>query len=595
MKQATFFAENEIEWAEVISLIASDPAFQERERCLIILHEANTDETVIRAHLTSIGDRLPGMTVTGITQIGPLDKDMILFKGAELSVISFETSEFRVFLYDCEKLSPEAAAVNFSKELKNIPDAKGILYYSSNVGLNPERFLTAMDSSLSDIPVFGTQAGASNFFQDDSFVFYHDACLRGAIVTVVFSGEDLSVDTNYCFGWRPLGSMMTVTETGEEGIVKTIDHEKATEIYYNYLRIHLDEHFYENVCAFPMVILQGHRYTSRVPFRYYPDGSIRFSTEMRVGDQLSLSYAKSGYLLKGTLKLANELLAFSPEALLGSACVNRRFFMGNEKADQEIDYLRKVCPSFSYGCGYGEILRTSDGGGFLNSTLVVAALREGPAPELPVSTIEESDTEKEESAYMPLADRLVTFLEATTQDLKRINADLQKLASRDQLTGLYNRMYMENALHEEMRKHLTDADFSVMMFDIDCFKHVNDTYGHQTGDMVLKRAAELLSDCLPDGDLASRWGGDEFLVLFKHPSNGSDFAIAEKFRSIIEHADFSPVPGVTVSVGLAGVQRMLEEKELLRRVDLAMYHSKHSGRNLVTIYEKGTCEDEMKN
>lgn len=165
MKQATFFAENEIEWAEVISLIASDPAFQERERCLIILHEANTDEAVIRAHLTSIGDRLPGMMVTGITQISPLDKDMILFKGAELSVISFETSEFRVFLYDCEKLSPEAAAVNFSKELKNIPDAKGILYYSSNVELNPERFLTAMDSTLSDIPVFGTQAGASNFFR----------------------------------------------------------------------------------------------------------------------------------------------------------------------------------------------------------------------------------------------------------------------------------------------------------------------------------------------------------------------------------------------------------------------------------------------
>ena len=92
---ALFFAENEIEWAEVISLIASDPAFQERERCLIILHEANTDEAVIRAHLTSIGDRLPGMMVTGITQIGPLDKDMILFKGAELSVISFETKSER--------------------------------------------------------------------------------------------------------------------------------------------------------------------------------------------------------------------------------------------------------------------------------------------------------------------------------------------------------------------------------------------------------------------------------------------------------------------------------------------------------------------
>ena len=59
---------------------------------------------------------------------------------------------------------------------------------------------------------------------------------------------------------------------------------------------------------------------------------------------------------------------------------------------------------------------------------------------------------------MPLADRLVTFLEATTQDLKRINADLQKLASRDQLTGLYNRMYMENALHEEMRKHLVVSE-----------------------------------------------------------------------------------------------------------------------------------------
>ncbi len=162
---------------------------------------------------------------------------------------------------------------------------------------------------------------------------------------------------------------------------------------------------------------------------------------------------------------------------------------------------------------------------------------------------------------------------------------IYETAIRDPLTGLYTRFYMEDqaeTLISSHRRH-SISELSMIIFDIDHFKNINDTYGHDVGDVVLKQAAKVILDQVRKTDIPVRFGGEEFLVFL--PANiGSARLLAERIRLGIESADFmaeDKVIKVTISGGVAAHQSEESLAELIKKADRLLYQAKKGGRNRI--------------
>lgn len=156
------------------------------------------------------------------------------------------------------------------------------------------------------------------------------------------------------------------------------------------------------------------------------------------------------------------------------------------------------------------------------------------------------------------------------------------LATTDTLTGIHNRMRFAKVLDEEAdRKRRNKMPMSLIIFDVDHFKHINDEHGHNVGDEVLKTLSNLVGKETRSTDFFCRWGGDEFILLLKDDDCDAAIAAAEKIRSLVEAADFPIVGKVTCSFGVSAWTPGDTEGNLVVRADKALYESKKEGRNQV--------------
>ena len=159
---------------------------------------------------------------------------------------------------------------------------------------------------------------------------------------------------------------------------------------------------------------------------------------------------------------------------------------------------------------------------------------------------------------------------------------IEKMSTTDTLTGLFNRRRLEVISSEEIsRFNRYGSNFSVILFDIDFFKLVNDTYGHQTGDDALVQIAKTLKYNARKTDFVSRWGGEEFLIIASETDIDNAFGFAEKIRMRIEDFAFPSVGKITVSCGVAQYKAEETFSNLMSRVDNALYEAKDTGRNRV--------------
>lgn len=173
-------------------------------------------------------------------------------------------------------------------------------------------------------------------------------------------------------------------------------------------------------------------------------------------------------------------------------------------------------------------------------------------------------------------------IEQKQAELLSMNATLIELSETDKLTGLKNRRYFQEKLEEQLSNNEKSASpFSLFILDIDHFKKVNDTFGHQVGDEVLAQLAQLLKNQARSLDIVARYGGEEFVVILPETDQNEAKAIAEQLRQAVEQAKWQ-TGRITVSVGIATAIKMDNETTILQRADKALYASKENGRNHVT-------------
>ncbi len=187
--------------------------------------------------------------------------------------------------------------------------------------------------------------------------------------------------------------------------------------------------------------------------------------------------------------------------------------------------------------------------------------------------------------------RDITEQLALERRLAEANAQLAELLRTDMLTRLYTRRHFELSLEEHCAEAVRyKVPLSCLMIDLDHFKDVNDTFGHDMGDIVLREVAGILLYNARDADMVVRYGGEEFVILLPHTDSEGAKVIAERLCQTVADHDFDTIPDkrrLTLSIGVSSVREegSVVAKELVRHADQAMYQSKRNGRNQVTCVE----------
>lgn len=439
-----------------------------------------------------------------------------------------------------------------------------------------------------DVPVWGGGAFGDNSFKAFLFSKGSPFCSAGVLMSFI-GGGDFHIQYAYVSGWKPLGYSMNVTRA-EGYVLYELDRHPAYQIYEHYLRIPNDDHIFYNALEFPFAVQHEDRTLLRHALSCDKNGALTMSTRIPEGSVLHLTYGDPETIMQDVMECVRMIHGFSPEVISVFDCFGRKTFWGGTEATREIKPFHRIAPTYGF-CTAGELIRWKNSMDHHNLTLVVAGMREGEA-----ETQKEPYVRKEagvNESTMSMINRLVNFINTATAEVIEANATLSQMAITDRMTKLYNRGEIQRRIMEriEAKKAAPAGEdaTSLIMIDIDDFKHVNDTYGHQEGDQVLMRVSGLIHQATGKmGAEASdgRWGGEEFMVMLPGATQETAAAFAEDLRREIEKQRFEKCGKVTASFGVAQALPGEEPDPLAVRADTALYKAKASGKNRVCVAEE---------
>ena len=172
---------------------------------------------------------------------------------------------------------------------------------------------------------------------------------------------------------------------------------------------------------------------------------------------------------------------------------------------------------------------------------------------------------------------------------KDLNRQLSKMARHDTLTGLYNRRAMDSIMvREHKRAHRYKRGFAIAIADVDNFKMINDTYGHDCGDLVLKHMAGTFLEWIRDTDTVGRWGGEEFLFVFSETTCDGARIVAERIRSSLDNKLFSCTDRefhLSITIGFSFHIEQVSVEQMIAEADKALYKGKRNGKNQVVCHQ----------
>ena len=426
------------------------------------------------------------------------------------------------------------------------------------------------------IEVFGAfvDAGAINAH---GYIVADDVVMELGMVAVVFHGETLGVHVVRNFGWNVLGREIVATKV-EGCTIMELDGDTPLKIYERYFGIRGDGDFSADAALFPLCFEEEDgSISARVPLKIEEGtGALTFGIPMQEGTKFRLAYGDPYGILAKAAENARAMSVFSPQAIFGTACVGHYLLLGEDVVTE-----MSPCAGFpsSTSFMFGEIRRAGRRIVTANLNVLLVGLKEDPGYvkniHLQPKRVPHLSYNRKMLAFMS------HFIRVSEEELHTANQRLTQLASRDALTNLLNRREMERLLKEavaEAQEHKTPL--SVILMDIDHFKGVNDTYGHDMGDKVLLTVADAISHTIRGSDAGCRWGGDEFFIILRGAPLNVAGRVGERIRRTVEAAEMPFGQHVTVSVGAAAFDPERDnELQLFKNADEALYRAKKAGRN----------------
>lgn len=584
MVQKTYHFSNLDELDNIAQTVHSDSDYQNAPGVLIQIYNPRMDIDEERM-VEKVNQYFPCACVSGLTNanIAGTVYDTSNFP-VDISFTYFHDTALAQFEFDLNDTTSFVAGRIMNEDLESISQLRclQILYCTKSSSINA--FLNEFHHH--SIPIFGAKAGR-NITKANTAHVYGRKVYEHGIVVIAFLSDSLSIYMDSNLGWQPIGVDMTITQVQGDSVAVEIDNEPAVNIYSKYLKVEPNEYFVQNVCEFPLIFDRKSLNVARVAAAYDDNGGLHFTSDVHPGEPFRLAYASKENLCALSKKSASELAEFKPEAVYIFECGNRMRFLKDD-FKTEINLYKECLDELSIATCYAELFITPDGRGCdLNSTLVAVGLKESADNENHIVLNREhtpdcSSTSVQEE--IPFVERILTFLESTSQELNARNKELRKIAYTDQLTKIYNRRELELELEEALVQHREGIPFGILFFDIDHFKHVNDTYGHDVGDMVLVAVVNRIRQLVEPGHVFGRWGGEEFIYLIPRADEKMLREFAEKVRKSIDEICFLIVKHITISVGATLARTDDTPESFVKRADEAVYEAKETGRNKVVLH-----------
>ncbi len=501
----------------------------------------------------------------------------------QLSVSYFFDTQLVRLEFDLNEISMFVSGRIMNEKLDELTNVKCIQTFYVSAYSSIHAFSTEFNHR--NIPMFGAKAGR-NIYAKNAAHIYGSKCFNNGIICIAFLSTALSIFMDNNLGWQEIGSEMVMTKVDGDRIVSEVDNISAVEVYEKYLKVKPNEYFVQNVCEFPFILHRKDEFVARVPQAFNEDGGIIFNSDVYQGEHFRLSYALPQNILTETKRELESISWLRPEAIYFFECGNRQRFL-RKYYRQELVMFANFFPENSNTTGYAELFSTpNEPICDLNSALVIVGLAENPeSKDLFIGSKKDYVIEQEENPKreIPFIDRILTFLESTSKELDAVNTQLGKLAFTDQLTKVYNRWELERNINNAIGLAQNGSSFALLFFDIDHFKHVNDTFGHDVGDLVLREIVNIVKKELKPDHVFGRWGGEEFLYLIPDMDEAKAMEYADYIRKNIENTCLVMVRQVTVSIGVTIIKKDDTLETFVKRADDALYEAKETGRNKVVF------------
>ena len=527
--------------------------------------------------------------VVGTMSAGEILNGRLMEQGILVSALLFCETDVRILRFDGVRGREAETGRTICRTLDDIPLLKGAELLLPGTEVDTMPLFLEIEKCRRDIRIFGGFAGGHALNAPEHFIFDAGGVMNNSMLVVTFAGESLHIDAAKSIGWEPLGMPFHVTRADGRHLVE-LDGRPAAEIYEKYLQIDRSKHNNaEDAFEFPMLAMSGGDARLRSISRIGEDGSMDLHGFVTEGMEMQLSYGDPTAIVEAVNRRLDALRRFRPEAILLYSCVVRKTFW-ESFVDMEMIPFAEIAPAGGFHT-WGEILREAHTGELVehNITLLSIGMREGDAPggELPSVRIDDTVLRGQAS----LLKRLTRLVYTTMDELQKVHSSLsllnQKLtvmAERDALTGLYNRGRIEDMINAALEQSAADGrEVSLIMADLDHFKRVNDTFGHNAGDDVLRRVAEIMRSVTADraGACVGRWGGEEFFILLPDTGEADAMATATRLKDAVAAYLFPDVHRLTVSLGVITVRGARDKRDVYTSVDDALYAAKVAGRNRV--------------
>ena len=352
-----------------------------------------------------------------------------------------------------------------------------------------------------------------------------------------------------------------------------------SSMYRRYLGLQDGDDFMMEMLTFPFYLERDGVTLARHPRSVGPDGSVYYAADLYEGEKIHLSYGDPQAILDKADELQIHIASFRPQAVSFVSCMARSLLLRDD-TEKEL-HMSTYSPSQGF-YAYGEFLR--HGGSIMvsNMTLVMVGMREGKAAIKPVRLPRRENHFDERTSIMR---HLVNFIQTTIGELEETKERYRELARKDMMTGLLNRGTMDLILRQMMdTSRGWHEPLSLIMLDVDNFKEINDSFGHDAGDKALRAIAGILQKNTRHGiDAPGRMGGDEFFVLLRNSDAERAREIAQRVHDAVVALDILPQHHpITTSIGIATAQPGDTAALLLKRTDEALYVAKRrSGKNSI--------------
>lgn len=538
----------------------------------------NKPET-IREMTRLFCDAFPEAEIAGMTTAGGIENGRMHLRQTIVTIQFFEKSDVHAAIYDFSKESMSALGERALADCQKEKDLSAVLLFLTQQYYDFEPFLAALDKLSKDIPICGGYA--HTYLQEDGiYVFTKDAILSRGILLITYAGA-VQVLTESVMGWQPLGRTLTITAMDGPLVIRSLDHEPAAYFYQKYLH---STDFEKSQLLFPLV-RNAHQFRLAVlPLDAKSNGALQTNVFSHVGDQVQMAYGDPDQVILSSHKALVHIERFAPEGMLLLSCVTRRYFL-KEDVNQILSAYSDFCVAPG-GYVNGELIRIEGKTQTTNMTLVSISFREGEAPIR--NTPKKHHTPVVLGEALSTVQRLATFITETTKELAETQKQLSFAASHDSFTGLLNRGSIEKMLchcHEDASAR--QLAFSALMIDLDTFKHINDTFGHNKGDEVIREVAAIMKRMIRPTDFAGRWGGDEFVIILPGTTLANACIVASRLQQAFQTIQLPDHSFLTASIGCTTASPDETEQTFYKRMDDALYLAKEGGRNRIILLDAG--------